>query len=314
MYSNSTIIDYYADIMSNHKELSEEGEFDVELASADPKKLIVVDFNATWCGPCQKIRPFFIQLAHKYPNALFLGVDVDICRETAMEQGVSAMPTFMLYKNRERLITIRGAHEKELEDKIRLHYGQYESYPQQSRGANDPVDISPMIAHRQSECRNESELTPFHTFLHGKSVLVSGIDEQLILVYGFAQPIKLNSFKFKSRVENGPKLIKFFVNQPSILDFRSAGSTAPDQEITLQGKDLTGKYALEFDRSIRAQSVRSLQIFVVTNQNGSAKTQIDGLTLYGNPDADNLNLNREFQKLTTATASTAPGSSRKGKQ
>lgn len=44
--------------------------------------------------------PIFQQYATKYVKAVFLKVDVDKCQETASAQGVSAMPTFIFYRNR----------------------------------------------------------------------------------------------------------------------------------------------------------------------------------------------------------------------
>lgn len=52
------------------------------------------------CGPCQRIAPHFEMLPNKYPKAIFLKVDVDKCQDTASSQGVSAMPTFIFYRNR----------------------------------------------------------------------------------------------------------------------------------------------------------------------------------------------------------------------
>lgn len=52
------------------------------------------------CGPCQRIAPIFQQLSTKYVKAVFLKIDVDKCQETAAAQGVSAMPTFIFYRNR----------------------------------------------------------------------------------------------------------------------------------------------------------------------------------------------------------------------
>lgn len=46
------------------------------------------------------IAPLFDQLPSKYPRAIFLKVDVDKCQDTASQQGVSAMPTFVFYRNK----------------------------------------------------------------------------------------------------------------------------------------------------------------------------------------------------------------------
>jgi len=65
--------------MSNHKNVADDEEF-TTIMNNSGSQLIVVDFNATWCGPCVKIAPVFIQLAHKFPEALFLGVSFTLIR------------------------------------------------------------------------------------------------------------------------------------------------------------------------------------------------------------------------------------------
>ena len=60
---------------------------------------IVVDFTATWCGPCQKIAPFFAQLAAKHrSSALFVQVDSDELGDVAMSCGVTALPNFQVIR------------------------------------------------------------------------------------------------------------------------------------------------------------------------------------------------------------------------
>eukprot|EP01128_Nolandella_sp_AFSM9_P004090 TRINITY_DN178_c0_g3_i3.p2 TRINITY_DN178_c0_g3~~TRINITY_DN178_c0_g3_i3.p2 ORF type:complete len:411 (-),score=81.65 TRINITY_DN178_c0_g3_i3:8-1240(-) len=72
-------------------------------------KLVVVDFTASWCGPCKKIAPVFSELSLSYPTVEFLKVDVDQLKATARERGVSAMPTFHFYLKGEKVHEFRGA-------------------------------------------------------------------------------------------------------------------------------------------------------------------------------------------------------------
>lgn len=54
---------------------------------------VVVDFNATWCGPCQKFAPTFKNMAEKYDGQIeFISVDVDRCPEVAKTFEVQGIP------------------------------------------------------------------------------------------------------------------------------------------------------------------------------------------------------------------------------
>ena len=92
-------------------------EFDDELAAAGDK-LVAVDFTASWCGPCQRIGPKFIEFAGVYSDVVFLKVDVDENAETAEWAGIEAMPTFKFYKNKAEVDELVGASEQALKDKI----------------------------------------------------------------------------------------------------------------------------------------------------------------------------------------------------
>uniref|UniRef100_A0A9L0SIS3 Thioredoxin n=1 Tax=Equus caballus TaxID=9796 RepID=A0A9L0SIS3_HORSE len=61
------------------KQIESKSAFQEALNSAG-EKLVVVDFSATWCGPCKMIKPFFHSLSEKYSNVVFLEVDVDDCQ------------------------------------------------------------------------------------------------------------------------------------------------------------------------------------------------------------------------------------------
>lgn len=79
----------------------------------------MVDFGAAWCGPCQKIAPFFAELAGRYPSARFVKVDVDDVEEAAAEAGVTALPSFQVYRHGRREFELSGADESRLEAVVR---------------------------------------------------------------------------------------------------------------------------------------------------------------------------------------------------
>merc|ERR1712070_247207 len=94
-----------------------QSEFDAKLSAAG-SRLVVVDFHATWCPPCQRIKPIFHEFASQYSEVTFLTVDVDDNSETAQACNVSCMPTFQFYKNGVKVDDLEGASESELENKI----------------------------------------------------------------------------------------------------------------------------------------------------------------------------------------------------
>ncbi|KAF9623832.1 hypothetical protein IFM89_005417 [Coptis chinensis] len=57
-------------------------------------QLMVIDFTASWCGPCKAIEPAFMELAAKFTDVIFVKIDVDELMSVAGEFGVEAMPTF----------------------------------------------------------------------------------------------------------------------------------------------------------------------------------------------------------------------------
>ncbi|KAI3959093.1 hypothetical protein MKX01_023769 [Papaver californicum] len=87
----------------------------------EAKKLIVVDFTASWCGPCRMITPILTEIAKKLPNVLFLKVDVDELRTVSEEWNVEAMPTFVFLKDGKEVDRVVGAKKDELQNTIAKH-------------------------------------------------------------------------------------------------------------------------------------------------------------------------------------------------
>ncbi|KAM5565005.1 thioredoxin H-type-like [Rosa sericea] len=87
----------------------------------ETKKLIVVDFTASWCGPCRFIAPILAELARKTPEVTFLKVDVDELKKVAEDWAVEAMPTFMFLKEGKIVDKVVGAKKDELVLKVGQH-------------------------------------------------------------------------------------------------------------------------------------------------------------------------------------------------
>ncbi|KAK2947221.1 putative Thioredoxin [Blattamonas nauphoetae] len=87
----------------------------------DADKLHVVDFSATWCGPCQRIKPVYDALPSKFPNVVFLHCDVDKLRDLDEVDTVQGVPTFRFWKGGKKLAEFSGANESTLLSNIEKH-------------------------------------------------------------------------------------------------------------------------------------------------------------------------------------------------
>uniref|UniRef100_A0AAY4CUF9 Thioredoxin n=1 Tax=Denticeps clupeoides TaxID=299321 RepID=A0AAY4CUF9_9TELE len=81
-------------------------------------KLVVVDFTASWCGPCRMIAP---KLSEDIKDVVFLKVDVDDAQDVSAECEIRSMPTFQFYKNGKKIDEFSGANEESLVKKIHAH-------------------------------------------------------------------------------------------------------------------------------------------------------------------------------------------------
>ena len=88
-----------------------------EIIASD--SLTVVDFFAVWCPPCQFIAPVLDTMSQELNGkVIFLKIDVDQLEDLAMEQGISAMPTFAFWRSGEKLEEFAGANEERIRNTI----------------------------------------------------------------------------------------------------------------------------------------------------------------------------------------------------
>lgn len=76
---------------------------------------LVLDFGATWCGPCQKIAPLVHDLAIKFPDIVFLTIDVDDHEDIQTRYPeISQLPFFIFVHNKKTLADLKCVGTREL--------------------------------------------------------------------------------------------------------------------------------------------------------------------------------------------------------
>ncbi|VDL98600.1 unnamed protein product [Schistocephalus solidus] len=94
-------------------EINSEEDMD-ELKKISQERLVIVDFFATWCGPCKSVKAAYEKLAEEETSVTFAKLDIDVY-EAGLEDAPSdyslvAMPTFMAFKNGEMVDSVIGPH------------------------------------------------------------------------------------------------------------------------------------------------------------------------------------------------------------
>ncbi len=93
--------------------------FNEEITNTD--KLVLIDFFATWCGPCKMLSPIISEIANEYSNNIKVcKVNVDENQDLALKYNVMSIPTLIFFKNGEIIKSSVGFHTKsELDDIIK---------------------------------------------------------------------------------------------------------------------------------------------------------------------------------------------------
>lgn len=91
------------------KHLTQEKEFDQFIKD----KTVLVDFFATWCGPCQLLNPVLEEVEQELKEITIVKVDIDQFKELAHRYGVMVVPTIKVFKSGKLIKSHSGYLEKE---------------------------------------------------------------------------------------------------------------------------------------------------------------------------------------------------------
>ena len=97
--------------------------FTTSVVEGSKSRVVLLDCFATWCGPCKAIAPHIAKMSEgEYKDSVeFYKIDVDEVPDVAQELGIRAMPTFMLFKDGEKVEEIVGANPKAIEAALNKH-------------------------------------------------------------------------------------------------------------------------------------------------------------------------------------------------
>ena len=77
------------------------------------EKKVLIDFYATWCGPCRMLSPIVDQFAEENPQYVVGKINVDDCEDIARKYGIQSIPTLIVFQNGEAVKQSLGVITKE---------------------------------------------------------------------------------------------------------------------------------------------------------------------------------------------------------
>ncbi|KAF3056097.1 Thioredoxin [Trichoderma lentiforme] len=299
--------------------VTSKAQFDDLLSSS---RIVVADFYADWCAPCKQIAPLYASLAEQIsrPNLLtFVKIDNDANQDLAKEYGITALPTFLLFRSGQVIHKVQGANPTELRAVIEKLASELESLAEGSgsgsgsggiwKGAEIPrgySDITDQVELRGCELLNaDDDAGPVKVLFESsqpsalregasaaKDWVQSGSDDQLLLFIPFQSTIKLHTLQITSFPPEGnsdvsrPGVLHLFINRTSNMDFGEAEDAEPTQAITLEPHDWnadgTANISLRF---VKFQKTTTLTIFVQKGDGEAETVRIDRIKLIGEAGA-----------------------------
>ena len=87
----------------------------------DNNEIVIIDFWASWCGPCIQFAPIFEKVSEKYPDVVFAKVNTEEQRAISAQYGIQSIPTIMVVRDGIILLNQAGSLPEEAFDKLIDH-------------------------------------------------------------------------------------------------------------------------------------------------------------------------------------------------
>lgn len=88
--------------------------------------IVLVDFGATWCGPCNRIKPYIQEISEKETmkmhNIKVVSIDIDELQDLAIKWEVTSVPTFMIFFSGKRLSHWKGIDKKKINSEVNKYF------------------------------------------------------------------------------------------------------------------------------------------------------------------------------------------------
>lgn len=252
------------------KEINSLSDFNKHQGSA----LLIIDFFATWCGPCKAISPTFEKLSVPYSSSdsiIFAKCDVDKAKDVAQLCGISAMPTFQFFKNGKKVDEIRGADVQQLNVKIGYYTTAVlkENTKKDSNAgvkkSSDVKSLRELIDSKNSWLLGTSNLSSIRNIISpppaGYAIASATKSSQLLMHIAFSTIVKPDSIYITIMKDS-------ISSAPSRID---VGSNVP---VSIRNCNGIESHDLDMESLTKAENVQSFNIFTDEYNDGTAKLKL----------------------------------------
>lgn len=268
------------------------------------KPLLIIDFYATWCGPCKAISPAFDKISKQHessPFIIFAKLDVDKAKDVAQVCGITAMPTFQFFKGGKKVDEVKGADVQQLTTKIG-YYTAAAVKENAAQGANagsssektsndtTPGSLRSLIDIPASRLVNASNLSSVKNIASPPPAgyaVASASGPRVLIHLPFTQTLTPSTLKItiaKDSAANAPSRIQVGTNVPVHITKNSEGveSSDLDLESALAKAENTQAFNVYSDEYVNGTaelklkaskftSIKSLTIRIDANMSGEEK-------------------------------------------